>query len=104
MHTVIANQLGRIHHATQHPDLAKTRPTYCFVPEGFFEESGLQKSRYLISRWPSINCGANPHAVGSHVIPDPKKPVSIRSSCPILREFLKRIEVIATVKTIQSAA
>lgn len=99
MHAVIAQKLGRIHHAIQHPALRKTRPTYCFVPESHFEENGFQKGRYLASRWPSINGGANPLAVGSHVIPDPKQPVSIRSKCPVLREFLLKVETIATVKS-----
>ena len=99
MHAVIAQQLGRIHHALQHPALRKTRPTYCFVPEDFFGEHGMEKSRYLASRWPSINCGANPLAVGSHVIPDPQNPVSMRSRCPILSEFLRKLETIATVKS-----
>jgi hypothetical protein len=104
MHAIINQQIGRIHHATGHPALAKTRPTYCFIPEAFFDEGGFQKGRYLVSRWPSINCTANPLAIGSHVIPDAGKPVSIRSRCPILAEFLRRIEQIAVVKSITAAA
>lgn len=104
MHTIIHHQLGRVHHAAGHPALQKTRPTYCFVPEAHFEENGFQKSRYLVSRWPGINCGANPLAVGSHVIPDPEKPVSIRNRCPVLREFLDRLEQIASVKISATAA
>lgn len=104
MHTVIANQIGRVHHAAQHPGLAKTRPVYAFIPEDFFAENGYQKSRYLASRWPSINCSANPHAIGSHVIPDPGSPVNIRSRCPALREFLVRLESIAAIKATPSAA
>lgn len=103
MHILIANQIGRIHHATGHPALQKTRRVYCWVPEAFFDEGGFQKSRYLASRWPSINCSANPLAVGSHVFPDPEKPVSIRSRCPILAEFLLRLETIAATKTIAAA-
>jgi hypothetical protein len=99
MHTIIANQIGRIHHAAGNTNLQKTRPTYCFVPEEHFSETGLEKSRYLASRWPSINSGANPHAIGSHVVPDPQLPVSIRSRCPVLREFLNRLETIAMVKS-----
>lgn len=103
MHAIINQQIGRVHHAISHPSLVKTRPVYAFIPEGFFAESGFEKSRYLVSRWPSINCGANPNGIGSHVIPDAGKPVSIRSRCPILAEFLRRVEQIATVKSIAAA-
>lgn len=103
MHAIINQQIGRIHHAAGHPDLAKTRPVYAFIPEGFFTEAGFQKSRYLSSRWPSSNCGANPHAVGSHVVPDEEKPADIRSRCPVLAEFLRRLETIAAGKTITAA-
>lgn len=104
MLAIINQQIGRIHHAVANRNLQKTRPVYCWIPEVFFDETGFQKSRYLVSRWPGINCGANPLAVGSHVIPDPTQPVSIRSRCPILREFLRRIEQIAAVKAISTAA
>jgi hypothetical protein len=97
---ITANIIGRIYHATGNTALAKTRPLYCFVPEAHFEENGLQQGRYLVSRWPSINCSANPYAVGSHVIPDPEKPADLRSRCPILAEFLQRLEHVAAVKTI----
>lgn len=103
MHIIINQQIGRIHHAAGHPALAKTRPVYAYVPESHFEENGFQKGHYLISRWPSINCAANPLAVGSHVIPDPEKPANLRSRCPILAEFLRRLETIAAVKSITAA-
>jgi hypothetical protein len=103
MHAIINQQIGRIHHAAQHPSLTKTRPTYAFVPEQFFGEDGLNRSRYLTSRWPSINCTANPLGIGSHVIPDPARPVTLRSRCPILREFITRLEEIAAVKTATAA-
>ena len=98
MHAVIHNHLGRIHHAAGHPDIQKTRPTYAFIPELFFNETGLDRCRYLASPWPSINCSANPLAVGSHVIPDPARPTSIKSKCPILREFLDRLAAIVPGK------
>lgn len=104
MHAVIGEEIGRVHHAVAHPSLMKTRPTYVFIPEKFFGENGLEKSRYIASRWPGINCGANPFAVGSHVIPDSKNPVSIRSRCPILAEFLRRLEIITNVKNITVSA
>lgn len=103
MHAIIAQQIGRIHHAAGHPALVKTRPTYAFVPEAFFDESGFQRGCYLASRWPGINCGANPLAVGSHVIPDSERPVNIRSRCPILAEFLRRLETFAAIKNQQAA-
>ncbi len=100
----IANQTGRIHHAAQHSSLQETRPCYAFVPEEYFVEGGFSKTRYLASRWPSINCTANPNAVGSHVIPDAGKPVSPRSRCPILREFKTQLKIVASVKTTQPTA
>lgn len=94
----IAGQIGRVHHAIQHPEVRKTRPAYAFVPSEFFRENSFDKARYLASRWPSANCTANPNGIGSHVLPDPGKPVSTRSRCPVLREFLRRLEIVATIK------
>lgn len=99
MHAVIHNFLGRIHHAASHPDLSVTRPVYAFIPELFFNENGLDRCRYLASPWPSINCSANPLAIGAHVLPDPTRPASIKSKCPILREFLDRLATIVPAKT-----
>ena len=98
MHAIISQQIGRLHYAAGHSALAKTRRVYCWIPEAYFSELGFSKSRYLASRWPGINAGANPLAVGSHVIPDPEKPANIRSRCPILAEFLRRLETIAAIK------
>jgi hypothetical protein len=47
-----------------------------------------------------INAGANPLAIGSHVIPDPARPVCIRSRCPILIEFLEQIAAIAPARIV----
>lgn len=104
MHTVIHEQIGRVYHAAGHRALQKTRPVYCFVPEVHFGPDGFQKSRYLVSRWPAINCGANLLGLGSHVIPDTEKPANLRSRCPLLAEFLRQLEQIATVKAIHAAA
>ena len=104
MHTVIASHRGRVHHAAQHPILGKARPIYCFIPEVHFGKTGYQKNLYLASQWPSINCGANPNAIGSHVFPDTERPAKTRSRCPVLREFLTRLETIASVKATQPAA
>lgn len=101
MIAVIQDCIGRVYHAVGHQALAKTRPVYCWVPEEFFGKNGFEKSRYLASRWPSINCSANPLAVGSHVIPDEENPANSRSRCSVLRDFLLQIETIASVKTIQ---
>lgn len=104
MMTVIAGHIGRVHYAVQHPALRKTRPCYAFIPEAHFTEAGFEKSRHLVSRWPSINGGANPLAIGSHIIPDPERPANIRSRCPVLREYLTQLERIATVKYPASSA
>ena len=94
----IAGKTGRVHYAVQHPALRKTRPCYAFAPEEFFGENGFEKSRCLASRWPSVNCSANPNGIGSHMLPDPGKPVSNRSRCPVLREFLQHLKSVATIK------
>ena len=100
MHTVIADSIGRVLHAAGHPYLSKTRPAYAYVPEEYFGPEGFRRAGYLRSRWPSINAGANPLAVGSHVIPDPARPVCIRSRCPILIEFLTQLAAIAPAKSV----
>jgi hypothetical protein len=97
---VILGQAGRVYHAAGDSDLQQTRPIYCYVPDQFFDGENFQKASYLTSRWPSINCSANPLAVGSHVIPNPKLPVDPQCPCPILSEFLQRLEQIAAVKTL----
>ena len=96
MHTLIHPHFGRVLHAVYHPDLARVRPTFAFVPEEFFDGDGFRRHAYLCSRWPCINTRANPHAVGSHVMPDPARPVAIRSRCPNLAHFLQQLtEIIA---------
>jgi len=99
MKLTVAGYPGRVHYTAGNSALRKTRPCYAFSPEEFFLPTGFDLRSFLMSRWPSINCGANPYAIGSHVLPDPGKPVPPKSRCPILREFLSRLEVIATVKT-----
>lgn len=101
MIAVIQDCIGRVYHAVGQPFLQITRPVYCWVPQEFFGKNGFEKSRYLASRWPSINCSANPLTVGSHVIPDEENPANIGSRCPVLRDFLLQIETIASVKTIR---
>lgn len=98
MTATIAGKIGRVHHAIQHPQVRKTRSAYTFVPEEFFQESSFDKARYLASRWPSANCTANPNGIGSHVLPNPRKPVAARRRCPVLREFLRQLEIVATIK------
>jgi hypothetical protein len=95
---VIAGKTGRVYHAIQHPNLRKTRPCFCFVPDEFIEGKVFDKNRYLASRWPSANCTANPNGIGSHAMPDLGKPVSPKSRCPILREFLRQLETVAKIK------
>lgn len=94
----IAGKTGRLYHAIQHPNMRKTRPVYAFVPADYFQENGFEQALYLASRWPSANCSANPNGIGSHVLPDQGKPVSPKSHCPILREFLRQLETVASVK------
>lgn len=98
MHIVIGKQTGRIFYAHGQTDLQQTRPVYAFVPNEFFDGDVFQKQSYLASRWPPTNCGANPYAVGSHVIPNPNKPVLANSACPILVEFVMRLKQIVPVK------
>jgi len=97
MLAVIACQTGRIYHAAGQPDLQKTRLIYAFVPFDCFDEAGFKRQHYLASRWPSINVGANPYAVGSHIIPDLARPVSRRSKCPVLAEFLTGLKTLAAI-------
>jgi len=81
---VIDGKPGRVFYAEGHPDLMRVRPVYCFVPEG------QPRSTYAGSCWPSINTGANPNAIGSHVFPDWSRPVPI-SECLTLRRFLENL-------------
>lgn len=92
---IAGNQIGRIFYGIQHPAFRKTRPLYAFVPEHHFSSNEFQKNRYLLSRWPSINCGANPFGIGSHVVPDPLRSVSPRSRCNVLAEFIRRLETVS---------
>lgn len=100
MHFVINHSIGRVHHGAGHPDLSKTRPIYAYIPEEYFNGDGFNRGAYMMSRWPSINCAANPLGIGSHVIPDPARPVSIRSRCPILTDFLAQLALIMPAKTV----
>ncbi len=101
MLAVIANQTGRIYHAAGLADLQQTRPTYAFVPLEHFSAKSFQKGRYLASTWPSINANANPNAIGSHILPDVAKPVSQRSKCAMLAEFITRLQSIAAIKSVK---
>jgi hypothetical protein len=94
---------GRIYQASGHPAFLALRPCYCFVPAEFIDADGFRKSDYLASRWPGISCGANPLAIGSHIIPDLQKPANLRSRCPVLAEFLRRLEILAVTKSPDSA-
>lgn len=91
MHTLIQDHLGRIYHSLGYPSYQVIRPLYCFVPEEFFGPAGYDRYAYLDSPWPSINCSANPFAIGSHVLPNPRRPTNIHSRCPILERFLKNL-------------
>lgn len=82
---VVHGQTGQIYHAKGHPDFQRVRPLYCFVPHG--QSPGF----YMDSRWPSINAGANPNSIGSHVLPDFNRPVSRNLRCPVLTAFLANI-------------
>lgn len=84
MGLIIQGYAGQIFHAQGHPDLLKVRLLYCFVPDG------MDLSAYAESRWPSVNAGANPNAIGSHVFPDLQNPVS-NKNCPTLKLFLTNL-------------
>lgn len=84
MRFVVHGQTGQIYQAKGHPDFQRARPLYCFVPHGQNPDS------YMDSRWPSINAGANPNAIGSHVFPDVKRPVG-NLDCPTLKLFIHNL-------------
>lgn len=85
MRTVIQGRSGTIYHAKGHPDFQRLRPLYCFVPDG------QEPAAYQASRWPSVNAGANPHAIGSHVLPNLTRPVLQYLACPVLAAFLANL-------------
>lgn len=64
MRLVVQDTPGEIFFAEAHPDCLEIRPLYCFVPVG------ISRATYGDSSWPSINSGANPHGIGSHVFPN----------------------------------
>lgn len=84
MQVIVQGRIGQVFHAEGHPDFLRIRPVYCFV------QHGQASSAYLASPWPSINSGANPNAIGSHVFPDWNRPVR-KSDCPILKRFLQSL-------------
>ena len=57
----------------------------CFVPESLVLQ--WDEPTYLDDKWGVINARANPHALGSHVLPDLTKPVSTPPPT-----FLSRLE------------
>jgi hypothetical protein len=90
---------GTVFLASGHPDFTKLRPTFCFVPDEFFNSGEFDRSAYMASRWPSINCSANENAIGSHIFPDPEKPVDPKENSLVFRNFLSRLETIAAIKS-----
>jgi hypothetical protein len=82
---------GTIYHALAQKDIGKRRPMYTFVPEGMIKGGKLDATKYSASRWPSINCAANPTAVGSHLFPDITSPAD-PEECP---EFIKELQKFA---------
>jgi hypothetical protein len=81
--------------AVAHPDLQALRPLYTCLPKTLIKNGELDEENYINSRWASINCAANcqsPNtfmAIGSHLLPDLKKPLQKKE---IPKEFLKSLE------------
>ena len=67
------------------------------MPEGFFSGGEFDRLTFVSSRRQSLSFSANPLAVGPHVIPDQQRPADIGSRCPILAEFLSRLETIVSI-------
>ncbi len=84
MRLVVEDTPGEIFFGEAHPDFLQLRPLYCFVPDG------TSYKNYGDSRWPSINSGANPHAVGSHVLPNWSRPAR-NLDCPTLKKFVENL-------------
>jgi hypothetical protein len=67
---------GQIFQAKAEKNISATRPMFAFVPEYLIENGKLNSKEYSLRGWDSINCGANKHAIGSHVFPDLTKPIT----------------------------
>lgn len=85
MRVVIQGFPGTIYHGKGHPYFQIRRPLYCFVPHG------QSLATHLDSRWLSVNAGANPNAIGSHVVPDVTRPVPQGWTCPVLTAFIANL-------------
>lgn len=81
---------GKIFEALAQEDIATIRPMLCFVPERLLENGKLQLDTYQKENWDSINAGANPLAVGSHVFPNLQKEITEENQETLA--FLSRIK------------
>jgi len=61
---------GKVYYAQSQEDLKATRPVYAWVPDSLVRGGKLDMKAYQAQRWPTINCGANANAIGSHILPD----------------------------------
>ena len=91
MRLLINGVQGRIYHAEAHPALRAVRPLYCFVPDFFATSGDFHRVAYIHSRFPSVNCGCNPHGIGSHVFPDMGSPLEQDFDEPVLHEFIRNL-------------
>lgn len=61
---------GKVYYAQSQDDLKETRPVFAWVPDSLVQGGKLDTKAYQAQRWPTINCGANSNAIGSHILPD----------------------------------
>ena len=85
MRAVIQGRPGIIYYGKGLPCFQNHRRLYCFVPDS------QSPATHLDPRWLSVNAGANPHAIGSHVLPDFTRPVPQEWTCPVLTAFLANL-------------
>lgn len=90
---------GQLFHALAEKNISATRPMFAFVPNYLFKNNKFLAREYSLRGWDSINCGANKHAIGSHVFPDLSKPILSLNTNPTnptfhseLKEFITNLK------------
>jgi hypothetical protein len=85
---------GKIYLAQAEDNLSQSKPMFAFVPTYLFKNQEFQAKEYSLRGWDSINCGANKHAIGSHLFPDLSKPIakSFSHKTPEVQEFVSNLQ------------